>query len=237
MQKGCLQIVALAVLSRWAKRKKEHVAGSETVSDPEQGGLLDAMLAFSETQILAQVADEASIDGRTIGVLAFAGALLGGTLAAQGVLGPAWWTPLVPVGVASALCLWSVRKKEFPAVGPYALTFYETFGGAGALTARAQLLSDLDRTFKLNSVRVRNKQKRLRWSLNTLVVGLAIAGLLIAVDRPTTITSLCPRTQIRVPEGHHRFRCLPLRTSRSSGRVGSSAAATTSSTTLSTPSG
>ncbi|HTZ64961.1 MAG TPA: hypothetical protein VMB51_12730 [Solirubrobacteraceae bacterium] len=41
----------------------------------DQRQLLDATLALSHTQILAQVADEASIDSHTIGLLAFNGAL------------------------------------------------------------------------------------------------------------------------------------------------------------------
>lgn len=202
---------------------------SAEFSDVEKEELLDAMLEFSETQVLAQVADEASVDGRTMGVLAFAGALLGGTLAARDLLGPAWWTPLVPLAVASAWCLWSV-KKEATAYGPYALTFYERFGSLGPLLARTQLLADLDNTFKLNEVRVANKQKRLRRSLITLVVGLAIAGSLIAAFRPTTITSLCTHAQIRA----HQSRCRPLRTSPSSGQAGSSAVATTRATTNTT---
>lgn len=115
MQGMRFRILALALFLSWRRRRRNNtdVVKPETIGDIEQGQVLDAMLAFSETQILAQGAEEASIDGRTMGVLAFAGALLGGTLAAQGLLGPAWWTPLVPVGGASGLCLWSVRKKEF----------------------------------------------------------------------------------------------------------------------------
>jgi hypothetical protein len=63
------------------------------------------MLAFSQTQILAQVTDEASLDSRTIGLLAFNGALLGGTLAAKALLGYYWWAPLIVVALASGPCL------------------------------------------------------------------------------------------------------------------------------------
>ena len=224
--------MAIALLRVRRRRRKRKRRKADALTIAEQGELLDAMVGFSETQILGQVADEASIDGRTMGVLAFAGALLGGTLAARDLLGPLWWTPLIPVAAASGWCLWSV-KKQATAYGPYALSFYERFGGLGPLLARTQLLADLDRTFKLNEVRVANKQKRLRRSLVTLVVGLAIAGLLIAVDRPTTITSLCTHAQIRA-QGHHLSRCRPLRTSRSSGQAGSSAAATTRATTSTT---
>ena len=90
-----VRILVLALLLSWRRRSRNttDVLEPQTIGDIEQGQLLDAMLAFSETQLLAQGAEEASIDGRTMGVLAFAGALLGGTLAAQNLLGPAWWTP------------------------------------------------------------------------------------------------------------------------------------------------
>jgi len=108
----------------------------------DQGQVLDAMIAFSQTQILAQVTDEASLDSRTVGLLAFNGALLGGTLAAKGLLGYYWWTPLIVVALATGPCLWSAFKKT-SAFGPQALAFYKRFGGEGALKVRTQLLSDL----------------------------------------------------------------------------------------------
>jgi hypothetical protein len=184
---------------RKAKKSKEGPA--------EQWQVLDAMLALSQTQILAQVADEASIDSRTIGLLAFNGALLGGTLAAKTLLGYYWWTPLIVVALATCPCLWSAFKKT-SAFGPTALEFYEEFGGQGPLKARIQLLSDLDDTFDFNAGRVRWKTWRLRASLATLVVGLGIAAPLIAVVRPTTIKA-CSRNQIRVQVQGRQSLCLP----------------------------
>jgi hypothetical protein len=188
----------------------------------DQGQVLDAMLAFSQTQILAQVTDEASLDSRTIGLLAFNGALLGGTLAAKALLGYYWWTPLIVVGLATGPCLWSVFKKT-SAFGPPALAFYRRFGGDGALKVRTQLLSDLDDTFAFNAGRVKWKTWRLRASLATLVAGLSIAALLIAVVRPTTIRA-CSLGQIRVQVRPHQSRCLRLRDFRSSAPAESSAA-------------
>lgn len=119
------------------------------------------MLALSHTQILAQVTDEASLDSRTVGLLGFNGALLGGTLAAKTLLGHYWWTPLIAVAAAAGPCLWSVFKKT-SAFGPRALEFYEEFGVQGPLKARTQLLSDLDDTFDFNAGRVKWKTWRLR---------------------------------------------------------------------------
>lgn len=184
----------------------------------DQERLLDAMLAFSHTQILAQVTDEASLDSRTVGLLAFNGALLGGILAAKPLLGHYWWTPLAAVGLATGPCLWSVFKKT-SAFGPRALGFYKQFGAQGPLKSRTQLLSDLDDTFDFNVGRVKWKTWRLRFALVTLVVGLIVAGLLIAVVKPTTI-KLCAREQIRVQVRDHRYLCLPRRDSRLLVRAG-----------------
>jgi hypothetical protein len=173
----------------------------------EQRGVLDAMLALSHTQILAQVTDEASLDSRTVGMLAFNGALLGGTLAARNLLGYYWWTPFVGVGLSTLPCLWSVFKKT-SAFGPQALAFYGEFGAEG-LGARTQLLADLDDTFGFNAGRVKWKTWRLRSAIGTLVVGLVAAALLIAVVRPITIR-VCAHEQIRVQvPGHPQSLCLP----------------------------
>ncbi len=185
---------------------------------------LDAMLALSQTQILAQVMDEASLDSRTVGLLAFNGALLGGTLAAKSLLGHYWWVPLVVVGLATGPCLWSVFEKT-SAFGPSALVFYQEFGGTGPLKARTQLLADLDDTFKFNEGRVKWKTWRLRMSLTTLVIGLSVPAVLIALVEPTTIKA-CPTGQIRVPLHQRQSRCLPLRGSLSLVQAGSSAPAT-----------
>jgi hypothetical protein len=173
----------------------------------EQRQALDAMLAFSQTQILAQVTDEASLDSRTIGLIAFNGALLGGTLAAKTLLGYYWWAPLVVVALATGPCLWSVFKKT-SAFGPPALRFYREFGAQGPLTVRTQLLADLDDTFDFNAGRVKWKTLRLRASLATLVIGLGVAALLIAVVRPTTMKT-CRPEQIRVQVQGSQSLCLP----------------------------
>jgi hypothetical protein len=191
----------------WKKAKQADTA--------DQGQVLDAMLALSHTQILAQVTDEASLDSRTVGLLAFNGALLGGTLAAKMLLGYYWWTPLIVVGLATIPCLWSVFKKS-SAFGPQALLFYKKFGAEGPLKARTQLLADLDDTFNFNAGRVKWKMWRLRAALATLVIGLGVAALLITVVQPTTVKT-CLRGQIRVQVQGHPSLCLPHQDSRLSG--------------------
>jgi hypothetical protein len=48
---------------------------ARTTTDDGDPGLLDASLALSRTQLLGQIADETSLDGRTMGTLGFNGAL------------------------------------------------------------------------------------------------------------------------------------------------------------------
>ena len=147
------------------------LAGDESI-------VLDASLAHSETQLLAQIADETSLDGRTMGVLGFNGALLAADVAAKDLLGTWWWSPLPFVVAATALCLRSVFSKD-TYLGPEALTFYAAYGGQSAGAARRQLLADLDVAFKANSNRAREKAAVLRWALGILTGGLIIAALLI----------------------------------------------------------
>jgi hypothetical protein len=63
--------------------------------------LLDAALSLARTQLIGQLADETSVDGRMVGTLGFSGALLAADLAAKGALGGFWWMPLPVLGVAA----------------------------------------------------------------------------------------------------------------------------------------
>jgi hypothetical protein len=168
---------------------KTAVAGpepSEPIESADASVNLDATLALSETQLLAQIADETSLDGRTMGLLAFNGALLAADIAAKSVLSTWWWTPLPFLAVATTLCLWSTFAKDTD-LGPRALDFYATYGGLSAGAARLQLLADLDTSFEENGIRVKQKGALLRLALGTLTVGLVIAALLIALDRPSKV--------------------------------------------------
>ncbi len=148
--------------------------------------LLEASLDLAQTQLLAQIADETSLDGRTMGVLAFLGALVAADVAAQGVLGKWWWTALIGVGLATMPCLYSVFARDTK-LGPQSLTFYTTFGGYPSTVARQQLLADLDVAFRANSARVKRKRRCLRAAVCTTAVGLIGASLMVTLDTPTTM--------------------------------------------------
>jgi hypothetical protein len=188
------------------KRRKKTKDGAV-----EQRQVLDAMLAFSQTQLLAQVTDEASLDSRTIGLLAFNGALLGGTLAAKTLLGYYWWAPLIVVALATGPCLWSVFKKT-SAFGPPALRFYKEFGAPRSTQSpnAAPLRPGRHVRFQRGEGQVEDlATSRI---LGSLVVGLGVAALLIAVVRPTTMKT-CKQDQIRVQVQGSQSLSSPVRTS------------------------
>ena len=80
-----------------------------TADDGAQDLLSDS-LALARTQLASQIADENSLDGRTMGTLGFNGALLAADLVARGLLGPYWWTPLIAIGLATPLG-WEPRRS------------------------------------------------------------------------------------------------------------------------------
>lgn len=150
------------------------------VDESSDDELLDAALVLAQTQLLAQIADETSLDSRTMGILAFNGALLAADVAARGLLGTWWWMPLLALSLPTLMCLRSVLAKETD-LGPLAITFYASYGGQPSLAAREQLLADLGGAFEENASRVKSKTKRLRWTLGILVVGLIVAALMITL--------------------------------------------------------
>jgi hypothetical protein len=99
------------------------------VEEPERLDLLDASLTLAQTQIVGQLADETSLDGRTMGTLGFNGALLAADIAAKDLLGRYWWTPLIGITVATLLCLRPALGlrgdfKQNTDLGPGAVAFY-----------------------------------------------------------------------------------------------------------------
>jgi hypothetical protein len=130
-------------------------------SPREPEDLLEASLEVAQTQLLAQLAEETNIDGQAIGIVAFLGALLAVDVAAKGILGRWWWTPLVVVGVAVLPCLGSLYAGA-PLLGPRGFEFYRTYGGHPSRLAREQLLADLDAAFGKNASRAKAKRLRLR---------------------------------------------------------------------------
>jgi hypothetical protein len=156
--------------------------------------VLDESLAVAHTQLVGQLADETSLDARTMGTLGFTGALLAVDIAAKDLLGAAWWTPLIAIGLAAASCLSPTLGIGFgfarnTDLGPDPVAFYSTYGSHPSRAARQQLLSELVAAFAMNAQRLRAKQRALRTSLVILVLGLSASTIIVGVDRPTTLRS------------------------------------------------
>jgi hypothetical protein len=170
----------------WPKkpRGEAEATDSSVATDADKSALLDAALALSQTQLQLQLADEASLDGRSMGLLAFNGALVAADIGAKSLLHENWWTILPAVGFSAALCLRSALAKTTD-VGIEAYAFFTQFGGGPSLDTRAALLADLDIAFKTNAKRVRLKTWSLRVSLASLAIGFVVAALLISGDLTT----------------------------------------------------
>jgi len=156
------------------------------MADDGAQGLLDASLALAQTQLVGQLADETGLDGRTMGTLGFNGALLAADIAARGLLGAYWWTPLVATGLATLCCLRSAlaigryfaRETDF---GPPANTVYRTYTGRPSRAGQEQLLVDLDTAFANNARRFAAKRRALQAALIILAGGLSASALLIGL--------------------------------------------------------
>jgi hypothetical protein len=141
--------------------------------------VLDAALDLACTQLLAQNDDEASLDGRTMGLVAFNGTLLAANLGANELLGAWWFVPLIATAMSTLLCL-ALATRRGGDFGPAAGGFYSAYATAPALAAREQLLADLDRTFQRNARRIDAKQRGIRSALGVLLVGVLLSGFLLA---------------------------------------------------------
>jgi hypothetical protein len=189
-----------------------EVSGGESFvpSDETRGVVADAALALVETQLLAQVADDASLDGRATGLIGFNGALLAAAIAAKELLalGPFWPSPIAVVAASTLMLLWVLyggsrrhdrRDHELQprpnrvgvSVGIRADKFYEQYAEGHPLEARERLLDDLVLSFDKNYKRITRKRRWLQAATIFLVVGLAVAALLIDLDRPTTMEGPC----------------------------------------------
>jgi hypothetical protein len=169
----------------------------EAVDGPD---LLDASLSLAHTQLVGQLADETSVDARTMGNLGFTGALLAVDVAAKDLLGAAWWTPLIAIGLATACCLSPTLGIGFgfprnTDLGPDPLASYSSYGSRPSRAARQQLLSELVAAFASNAQRLHAKKRALRASLVILVLGLVASTVIVSVDRPTTLRSTYERQQ------------------------------------------
>jgi hypothetical protein len=148
---------------------------------------LDAALSLAQTQLVGQLADETSVDGRTMGTLGFSGALLAAGLAAKGALGAFWWMPLVVLGTATLCCLgptlgFGMDLARGTDLGPNADAFYRAYGAQPLVATCEQLLSDLDRALSNNARRYQAKQRALRVAVVTLAVGLPVSASVIGLS-------------------------------------------------------
>jgi hypothetical protein len=148
--------------------------------------LLETALSLAQTQLVGQLADETSVDGRTMGTLGFSGALLAFALAAKDALGALWWVPLLVLSTATLLCL--VPTLRFGAdslhrtdLGPGAYIFYQLYNGEPPWRSRELLLSDLDEAFARNTRRLRMKERVLSLAVMTLAIGLPFSAVLIGL--------------------------------------------------------
>lgn len=168
-------------------------------------GVLGAAIFVAQTQLLAQVADDASLDGRSTGLVGFNAALVAATIASKELLGDYWWVPLPALGVSTVVLvvtlfgrLESLLTKNEGALdlGKTAVAFFEQFGGRPRVRALEQLLADLGAAFDANAKQISAKRRRLQAAIAVLLAGLTVAAVLIAVHRPTTLR---PCQSSRVP--------------------------------------
>ncbi len=149
--------------------------------------LLEAALSLAQTQIVGQLAEEAGVDGRTMGTLGFSGALFVGALAAKRALGAVWWIPVVVLAVAVLCCVaptlgLGVDLGRDTDLGPNAKALYRTYGAQPSPALTERLLSDLDRALSSNARRLRAKKRALRVAVVALVVGLLVSAALTGVS-------------------------------------------------------
>jgi hypothetical protein len=167
------------------------MAFGEATRPPANRGLLRSTLDLAQTQLLCQMADENSLDGRTMGLLAFNAALLAADLAARELLGRFWFVPLFPIGIATGVAAISVSSKE-PIFGPVALRFYTDFRSYPADDAQETLLADLAKAYGKNAKRVQGKKTRLRAALLILILGLLASVPIVVFNLPTTAKRCLP---------------------------------------------
>lgn len=103
------------------------------------------LIHFVRFLVAGQLADETSVDGRTMGTLGFSGALLAAALAARSVLGAFWWMPLLVLGIAALCCLGptlglGVDLGRDTDLGPIADAVYRFYGAESALWPEFHLL-------------------------------------------------------------------------------------------------
>ena len=154
---------------------------------PRPGILLDSVLSLAQTQLVGQIADETSVDGRTMGALGFSGALLASAVAVKGVLGGFWWVPTLVLGASALCCLGptlgiGLDSRRGTDIGPMAAAFYRIYRAEPLAESRELLLFDLDRAFSNNARRLRAKKRALRAAVAILAFGLPTSACFVGLS-------------------------------------------------------
>lgn len=180
--------------------------------------MLEAAIFVAQTQLLAQVADDASLDGRSTGLVGFNAAIVAATIAAKEVLGTYWWTPLPPLFVSTLILvvtlfgrLESLLTKNEGALdlGKPAATFFEKYGSRRRLEALKQLLADLGAAFSANAKQIAAKRRRLQVSIGIFLAGLTVAAVFDCVEQTDYHGEDMPK--LPPPSGGHTGTAGPLK--------------------------
>lgn len=193
---------AVAIIAGLFLRRRARVRARRLQSDL----VLDEALHLVRMQLLAQIADDGSLDVRATGIVGFNGVLVAATIGAKSLLGTYWYAPFFPLGISIFILIVSLfgeldrrisklekrdRRASFD-LGIEAAPYYEAFGGRKAHEGRARLLGDLAQAFQTNTRRLSAKRLRLQWAIAVLIVGLLAASILISQNLSPTMRPSCP---------------------------------------------
>jgi hypothetical protein len=188
----------------------------------DEVAVLEAIIFVAQTQLLAQIADDASLDGRATGLVGFNAAIAAATIAAKEVLGAYWLAPLPPLFVSTLILVVSLfgrleslltKNEGALELGKPAATFFEKYGSRRRIKALKQLLADLGAAFDSNAKQIAAKRRRLQLSIGIFLAGLTVAAVLITLNRPTTMGKTCPSSH-----AHQAAAPAPLARSKNSCR-------------------
>lgn len=103
---------------------------------------MDLVISLGQTELAAQVTQEAGIDTKATGIAGLAGALDIGAVAASSALGPIWWIPGLGFLLATVFALVTLFTDPVK-TGPRLAEFYESIKGESAETAKRKAIEDL----------------------------------------------------------------------------------------------
>lgn len=148
---------------------------------PPENSLLTTLIGLAEFQIGALFDRGTNLDTQALGLIAFDGALIALTVAAEPlldknhVLGSLWWVP-IPGLVVSVVVAGLVTTAPRFDLGPSPTEFYENFSDKGDQKALEQLLVDVVETQKRSAEPLAAKTRRLIIALAALVLVAAYSS-------------------------------------------------------------